>query len=92
MVVSTLLDSTVGNAQSAGNIQKYVFLHQLEAYPFFEHGQEHVQPALVKASGRPLGGSVSCRRNQGLGLDKEGAYALYGRGDGNAAEPLVVLR
>ena len=41
----------VGHSQTAGNIQEYVFLHQLEAHALFQHGQEHIQSALVEAGG-----------------------------------------
>lgn len=48
----------VGDAQSAGYVEEDVFLHEFEAYALLEHGQQHVEPALVEAGGGALGGAV----------------------------------
>ena len=68
----------VGDSQSAGDIDEDILLHEFEAYAFLEHGQEHVQAALVEAGSRALGRAVGCGGDEGLGLDEEGAHALDG--------------
>ena len=74
----------VSDSQSAGDIEKHVFLHELEAHPLLQYGEQHVESALVETRGRALGSAIGCRRNQCLGLQEEGAYALDGCTDGYA--------
>ena len=81
----------VGDAQSAGDVEEDILLRQLEAHALFEHGQQHVEAALVEAGGRALGGAVGCRRDEGLGLYEEGSDALDGTRDGHARESVVVV-
>ena len=81
----------VGDAQPAGNVDEDVLLHQLEAYALLEHGQQHVQPALVEAGGLALGRAVGGGGDEGLRLEQEGSHSLDGRADGDAREPFVLL-
>ena len=64
---------------------------ELEAYALLEHGQQHVEAAVVEAVGRALRCAVGCSGDERLCLDKEGAHALYGRCYGYAAEAVLVV-
>ena len=48
----------IGDAQSAGDVEENVFLHEFEAYALFEYGQQHVQTALVETGSCALGGTI----------------------------------
>ena len=42
------VDSRVVHAQTARDVQEYIFLDQFESDPFLQHCQQHVQAAQIK--------------------------------------------
>ena len=81
----------VRHAESTRYVEKDILLHEFEAHPFLQHRQQHVEPSLVEARGRPLGRAVGGGGDEGLGLDQKRAHALYGAGDGHSREAVVVV-
>ena len=81
----------VVDAEASGDIEKHILLCQLEAHALFKHSQEHIHATQVEACSRALRGAIGSGAHEGLCLDEEGAYALDGRGDGNAAHTLVTI-
>ncbi len=77
--------------QSAGNIEKYIFLCQFEAYTFFQYGQQHIHAADVEPCGRALWVTIYGTADQCLRLDEERSDAFYRGGDGYAAHTFMVL-
>ena len=86
------VDGRVVHFQSSGYVEEHVLLRQLEAYPFLQHGEQHVHPPQVESRGGTLGHAIGCRAHQCLHFDEERAYAFYGAGDSHSAHSLVVLR
>ena len=85
------VDGRIVHPDTAGHVQEDVVGPEVEADPFFQHGQQHGQTPQVEAGGGPLGRTVDRGAHQGLGLDEHGTAALQGGGDGAATEDLLPL-
>ena len=85
------VDSRVVDLQSAGYIEKDIFLCQLESDPFLQHGKKHVHSSQIKACGGALRIAVDGRADQCLCFDEERTNPFDGRGDGYAAHSFMVL-
>ena len=85
------VDGGVADADAAGDVEEDILGAEFEATAFLEDGEEHGESAHLEAVGVALGRAVDCGADEGLHLDKHGAYAFEGGGHGGAAEVLVAV-
>ena len=86
------VEGGVVDFESASDVEEHILLCEFEAHPLFEHSQQHVHAALVKACDRALGSAVGCGAHQCLHLDEEWSRAVDGNTNGGAREFLVMGR
>ena len=85
------VDGGVVDFQSAGNVEEYIFLGELEADAFLQYGKQHIHSPYVEAGGGALRISINGTAHQRLRLYQERADAFYGGSNGYAAHSLMVL-
>ena len=86
------VDGRIVHPESARDVQEHILLCQFESHTLLQYRQQHVHAPQVKSRGRTLRRTVGRRAHERLRLDEEGTYPLNGRGNGNAAHPLVTVR
>ena len=81
----------VGHPQASGNVEEHILLRKLEANPFLQHSQEHIQSSVVETRGRALRCAIGCCAHQCLHFNEEGSHALHGSCDGYSAEIFLMF-